>query len=148
MRFFLLLFLSACAPLETITRDQAKSGGVGFAAGVATAKTAEVVKKTLTPEFKVQSYPQKLCERIQGGLIQCLIVPCAVETEGKEAIEAHCITRESEDAFWEREVKVESLDTSAEQLSAVKNFCERLPHQCVIFSGQFKNQTILFQEAK
>ena len=139
--FFLL---SACGDaLTSLTRQQAVSGGVGYTAGIATAATAQKVKEAFTPVFDILVYPQKICERTTNGM-QCIVVPCAFATESHEEIVKKCVSLESEDAFWAREGKVESLDTSSFNLSVLKNLCERNPKSCQEFLGKLEGSTVLF----
>ena len=144
----ILLTCISCGQLtQSLTQDQVKSGGVGFASGYVTAKTVEKVKDSLTPVFAIEVYPSKLCDKEANGLIRCMILPCAFNTEDLDTILEKCVTLETEDSFWAREKKVESLDTAAFKLSSLQNICDR-SSECVKFLGEFKDKTIVFVEDK
>ena len=138
------LFLTACAGPVPITQKEA--GGLGAGAGLATAAAAVAVKKAFTPDFKLNVYPSKFCELRRPHGIQCILVPCALEQSGKDAIQANCITLEPEDDFWSREVKVESLDTAGRTAAAIFNFCKKNTEACLYFSGKFQDQTLILEK--
>ena len=151
----LSLFFIGCdeLPLGSLTSGQAKSGGIGFTAGVATAKTAQKVKEVFTPDFDIFLWPSKFCERFWPAsapkpLVQCVITPCVFDTATEQEIQENCLTVEDEDVFWEREKKVESLDTSVLKLSTMANICERLPDTCKDKIGMFKGKTVMFVDKK
>ena len=139
---FVLLAFSACQTPLPVTKEQ----GLGAGAGLATAVAAEKVKEAFTPDFKLNVYPSKFCEFRPKHGVQCVLVPCALEAKGKDAIQANCVTLEPVEDFWEREVKVESLDTSGLKMSAILNFCKKYPKKCVHYAGQFHEKTIVLTE--
>ena len=150
-----VIFLAGCGQSipYPLTQQRDQSGGIGFTAGVVTARTAQKAKEIFTPEFDINVFPLRTCERIKLAiapkpLIKCLIVPCAFEFEGEKMIDRYCMSMETEDDFWAREKKVVGLDSASANLSSLKNNCQKYPKQCKEWLGKFKGKTILFVRKK
>lgn len=141
-----LLFLSSCADLGIPYPQQRTQGaGTGFAAGVATQKTIDKVKEVLTPVYKSDSLPQKLCYRLEKTsvntewLIECVVAPCVFEEEDS----SKCKFVETESEYWAREKVSESLDTSNLRFTQIREKCAREPEECNYYLGLFKDKTVL-----
>ena len=139
---FLLLSFVGCAELgitPPFPMTQKQSGGVGFTAGLVTAKTVQKIKEELEPVYKMGIYPQQVCYK-ENQMIHCYIVPCMYE---EITIQDECVLSRSEDVFWEEEVFV--LGQSLANISYIEVIerCKRVPEECVEIAAIFDGSTVM-----
>ncbi len=132
----LLLTLSGCAGIETLTPTQ--SLGTGAVGGAVAIKTVEKVKEVFTPEYKLLVHPFEICSLTDPETITCWLVPCGEDM--------NCQTNFTRSEWIQSNAKILTVRHSL--IANVANFCDKNEDACVDYLGHYEGEKVIIVEDK